>query len=444
MICAQLIVAFLLVFVLAPAQATAGTLGWPIGCVPGINCQRDSTFRVGYPDIDGAGRAFDCTPPGYTGHTGTDITASSVDDGVAVFAADDGEVLWVSGGKYDRCPNDDEPDCNPELQPVISGLSRQSPNCNDFGPACGAANCCLSWGFNAGNFVLIKHANSPESAITFYAHLRKGSIIVANGQRVRKGDKIAEVGSSGASLTPHLHFGVWKKLNDHFELTDPWAGKCGPNFSASLWEYNPPYKADIAIAKNGTGSGVVSSLGGELSCGSSCAGIVTPGTRITLRAIPYSGSEFAGWGGGCVGEGNTCTIVADGKINVTALFRDTTPPTVRSLDIPPYSTGLTVPVNGFTAADNVRVAGYLLTETPAPPSPKTASWSSSQPSSYTCSSPGNKTLYAWVKDMAGNVSPPLRANIRCGAQESAKSSPLPAQPVLPPSATSNRFPSDGT
>ena len=423
MIYVHLILVVILCVLPAPSHAATGTLSWPIGCVPGINCLRDATFRLGYPDIEGAGRAFDCGPPGYVGHTGTDITVSSVDDGVEVFAADDGEVLWVSGGKYDRCPNNDEPDCNPELQPVIPGLSSQTPTCNDFGPSCGALNCCLAWGFNAGNFVLIKHDN-PDAAITFYAHLRKGSIIVANGQRVKKGDKIAEVGSSGASLTPHLHFGVWQKRNDRFELADPWSGKCGPNFSASLWQFNPPYRSDITITKRGAGTGVVSTSGGELSCGSSCTGVVTPGTRITLHAIPYSGSVFAGWEGNCRGTtANSCTIVADGSISVTAIFRDAAPPTVRSLTLPSYSAGLTVPVTSFSATDNVKITGYLLTENPAPPIVQAPSWSSSRPESYTCTSPGTKTIYAWVKDAAGNISLPARASITCGAQASAQSQP---------------------
>lgn len=440
----QLIIVFLLSSVISPAHAASGTLSWPIGCVPGINCLRDPTFRLGYPDIEGTGRAFNCAAPGYVGHTGTDITVSTVDDGVAVFAADDGEVLWVSGGKYDRCPNDEEPDCNPELQPVIPGLSSQAPACNDFGPACGATNCCLAWGFNAGNFVLIKHEGNPDAAITFYAHLRKGSIIVANGQRVRKGEKIAEVGSSGASLTPHLHFGVWKKRNGHYELADPWSGKCGPNFSASLWQYNPPYRADITISKNGTGDGIVSSSGGELACGSNCNGIMTPGSSITLSAIPYNGSEFVGWEGACSGKGNSCTIVADGNIRVKALFRDITPPVVRTLSLPSFSVNLKVPITSFTAVDNIKVAGYLLSETPAPPSPKAAPWSSSRPSSYTCSSPGNKTLYAWVKDAAGNVSLPLRAGLTCAAQASAQSNTLPALATPPAPFFFNRFLPDGT
>ena len=42
----------------------------------------------------------------------------------------------------------------------------------------------------------------------FYAHLRPGTIRVRPGQRVRKGDVIGELGNSGNSRGPHLHFQV--------------------------------------------------------------------------------------------------------------------------------------------------------------------------------------------------------------------------------------------
>jgi hypothetical protein len=42
----------------------------------------------------------------------------------------------------------------------------------------------------------------------FYAHLRPGTIRVRPGQRVRRGDVIGELGNSGNSVGPHLHFHV--------------------------------------------------------------------------------------------------------------------------------------------------------------------------------------------------------------------------------------------
>ena len=60
--------------------------------------------------------------------------------------------------------------------------------------------------FYNGKFVLIDHGGGLNS---IYIHLKE--IDVEIGQFVRQGDKIGEVGSSGRSTGPHLHWGVnWK------------------------------------------------------------------------------------------------------------------------------------------------------------------------------------------------------------------------------------------
>lgn len=54
-----------------------------------------------------------------------------------------------------------------------------------------------------GNYVKVLH---KDGISTFYAHLRK--ILVAEGQTVKKGDVIAQVGMTGTATGPHLHFEV--------------------------------------------------------------------------------------------------------------------------------------------------------------------------------------------------------------------------------------------
>ena len=83
---------------------------------------------------------------------------------------------------------------------------------------------------------------------------------------------------------------------------------------------------------------------------------------------------------------------------------DTTPPTVTAFDIPATGSSLTISVNTFTASDDTAVAGYLLTETATTPSLGDAGWSGSAQTEYTFSSYGSKTLYAWARDAAGNIS----------------------------------------
>jgi murein DD-endopeptidase MepM/ murein hydrolase activator NlpD len=46
----------------------------------------------------------------------------------------------------------------------------------------------------------------PFGLSTIYLHMSK--LDVVTGQKVRKGDKIGEVGSTGRSTGPHLHWGA--------------------------------------------------------------------------------------------------------------------------------------------------------------------------------------------------------------------------------------------
>jgi len=58
-----------------------------------------------------------------------------------------------------------------------------------------------------GNTVVIQH---NQEIRTLYAHIREGGIKVSVGQAVKRGEKIAEVGSTGRSTGNHLHFTVYK------------------------------------------------------------------------------------------------------------------------------------------------------------------------------------------------------------------------------------------
>ncbi len=58
-----------------------------------------------------------------------------------------------------------------------------------------------------GNMISIDHGGDLS---TVYGHIREGGLMVKENQSVKKGQKIAEVGSTGRSTGPHLHFGVYK------------------------------------------------------------------------------------------------------------------------------------------------------------------------------------------------------------------------------------------
>jgi LysM repeat protein len=60
-----------------------------------------------------------------------------------------------------------------------------------------------SWNHGYGNYIVISHPNGVQ---TLYAHASK--LLVSTGDSVEKGQVIAEVGSTGKSTGPHLHFEI--------------------------------------------------------------------------------------------------------------------------------------------------------------------------------------------------------------------------------------------
>ena len=56
-----------------------------------------------------------------------------------------------------------------------------------------------------GNYVIL---SLGRGRYAFYAHLKSGSIRVRGGESVRRGQVIAQLGNSGSSSGPHLHFQV--------------------------------------------------------------------------------------------------------------------------------------------------------------------------------------------------------------------------------------------
>lgn len=75
-----------------------------------------------------------------------------------------------------------------------------------------------AWDNSYGNYVKLLHDNNT---VSIYAHCSK--LCVSSGDTVEEGEKIAEVGSTGASTGNHLHFEVRKdniRINPEYLLNE--------------------------------------------------------------------------------------------------------------------------------------------------------------------------------------------------------------------------------
>ena len=69
-----------------------------------------------------------------------------------------------------------------------------------------------------GNYIIIAHYNG---LYTLYAHGQDGSRKVSAGQTVKQGQQIMNVGSTGNSTGPHLHFEVRTSPGTYSNRVDP-------------------------------------------------------------------------------------------------------------------------------------------------------------------------------------------------------------------------------
>ena len=205
------LIALLLIFIANDVQAQPKPqFAFPVDCTLGEDC-----WTINYVDVDSHeknARDFTCATKTYEDHKGTDFAIRSrleMDKGVNVLAARAGKVLRLRDGE------DDEPKTDKEYQ----SIRNQNKDC--------------------GNGVILDHGNGLQ---TYYCHLKKGSIIVNVGDMISKGDPIAEVGQSGFSEFPHLHFTViWEGGQiDPFtaHLKNEGCGK----FKDNLWEEDIEYE----------------------------------------------------------------------------------------------------------------------------------------------------------------------------------------------------------
>lgn len=189
-----------------PAVAGDFRLDLPIDCIVGETCHIQQ-----YVDHDPGPGALDylCQGLSYNTHKGTDFALPylrDIADDVDVLAAADGVVRAARDGMADRL------------------FDRETGQAVD--------------GKECGNRVVLRHADGWE---TQYCHLKRGSITVRKGQRVKAGTPLGHVGLSGRTQFPHLHLSV----RQNGAVVDPFAPDvsqtCAPA-EHTLWTEQPSYQ----------------------------------------------------------------------------------------------------------------------------------------------------------------------------------------------------------
>jgi murein DD-endopeptidase MepM/ murein hydrolase activator NlpD len=94
------------------------------------------------------------------------------------------------------------------------GIDIGAPNGSTINAAESGTVLIASWVTGYGNTVVIDHGNGMW---TWYGHIRNGGTNVSEGDFVKRGQKIAEVGSTGDSTGNHLHF----EVRIHEEAVNP-------------------------------------------------------------------------------------------------------------------------------------------------------------------------------------------------------------------------------
>jgi hypothetical protein len=202
-----------------PALARDPQLAFPLDCTLGSDC-----FVQNYVDEDpGPGAAdFTCGPLTNDGHDGTDIaliSAAQMRAGVQVHPALPGTVRAVRDGMED--------------------IAQSAPDAPDVK------------GRECGNGVVI----ASGAYETQYCHMKKGSIAVKPGDRVRLTTVLGEVGLSGLTEFAHLHFAlrVQGKTVDPFHPEN--FGYCNAQPGPGWWSTPLAYRPG-GLVNIGFGTGV--------------------------------------------------------------------------------------------------------------------------------------------------------------------------------------------
>lgn len=127
--------------------------------------------------------------------------------------------------------------------------------------------------------------------------------------------------------------------------------------------------------------------------------VPTPGAWLSVRPMEYTfpvegANTLYAW---VRDYQNNVSVMATASVIIA--IPDVEKPVVTSFVMPYTSYFLTVPITSFEASDNVLVEYYSVNDVNLP-----SQWFVDKPTKYTFNSPGIKTLYAFARDVAGNIS----------------------------------------
>ena len=154
---------------------------------------------------------------------------------------------------------------------------------------------------------------------------------VAEWTDPRQWNKFASQRSAGINLTAGQKYYIevlHKEATggDHFAVA--WEGPgiplavIGGNL-ISPFVAGPVTSFNLAVTKNGTGTGTVTSSPAGINCGTTCSSNFNSGASVTLTPAAAAGSTFAGWAGACTGTA-ACTVSMTQTRAVTATFNSST------------------------------------------------------------------------------------------------------------------------
>lgn len=127
---------------------------------------------------------------------------------------DGGTFIWPCPS-YTRVSDEYGPRIHPTLyvEQFHNGVDLAAPYGSSILAAYDGVVVSASYSSTMGNYVMIDHG---DNLYTIYMHA--SSLNVSTGDKVKRGDKIAAVGSTGRSTGNHLHFSV--RLNGNY--VSPW------------------------------------------------------------------------------------------------------------------------------------------------------------------------------------------------------------------------------